>query len=53
MQQYYLTFKVSRGTMYLGDDGDWHEADEDMLLIVRDPWIESASKNDARFKLNP
>lgn len=46
IQQYYSTFKVSRGTMYLGDDGDWHEADEDMLLIVRDPWIETASTSD-------
>ena len=53
MQQYYSTLKVSRGTMYLGDDGDWHEADEDMLLIVRDPWFETASKKDVRFKLTP
>ena len=36
----------TRGTMYLGDDTAWHEAEEDMLLVVRDPWSETANKKD-------
>ena len=30
----------------LGDDTAWHEAEEDMLLVVRDPWSETANKKD-------
>ena len=46
MQHYYTVIPVTRGTMYLGDDTAWHEAEEDMLLVVRDPWSETANKKD-------
>ena len=46
MQHYYDVIPVTRGTMYLGDDTAWHEAEEDMLLVVRDPWSETANKKD-------
>ena len=46
MQHYYTVIPVTRGTMYLGDDTAWHEAEEDMFLVVRDPWSETANKKD-------